>query len=181
MHGNVGNHLFQFAAALNLIKKKVPLNDFIFFDTKEMSYKISSISIFDFIKNLDRVIYLNRFQFKFKKFYFQKNCSKIIEPPFNTKNDNKFKTPILFDGYFQNITWYRNTIILVTKLIFKYNKSFYNKIKTYDVVLNCRGKEFFSKGALDKKYYLQALKTLKVKKYENKNCRRGLLFKKIPS
>lgn len=165
LHGNVGNHLFQFAASLNLLKKKVNLNVFKFFDTQEMSYEISSINIFDFIKNLNKVKYSNNIQFKIKKFLFQKRCFKIIEPPFNRKKDKIFNTPVLFDGYFQNITWYKHTAILVTKLIFRYNKSFYKKLKTYEVVLNCRGKEFFfSKGALDKKYYLLAIKKLKIKK-----------------
>jgi len=165
LHGNLGNHLFQFAASLNLLKKKVKLNEIKFFDTQEMSYKISSINIFDFIKNLNKVKYSNNIQFKIKKFLFQTGCFKIIEPPFNSKRNKIFKTPVLFDGYFQNISWYKHTIILVTRLILRYNKFFYKRLKRYEVVLNCRGKEFFfSKGALDKKYYLLAIKKLKINK-----------------
>ena len=70
LHGNVGNHLFQFAAGLNALKNKKDLRKIIFFDTKEMSFKISNISIFNFIKNLNKISYKNLISFKFKKFLF---------------------------------------------------------------------------------------------------------------
>lgn len=167
LHGNVGNHLFQFAAGLNDQKNKKNFDNIHFLDTKEMLFKISSISIFDFIKNLNKVEYNNFLSFRFKKYFFSKNCQKIIEPPFNSVKNFKFNHPIFLDGYFQNITWYKKTTLEVVKLIFKYNKNFYKNIKTYDIVINCRGKEFFSSGgALDKKYYLNAMKKLKIKKFE---------------
>lgn len=167
LHGNIGNHLFQFAAGLNEQKNKKKLDNILFLDTKEMSFKISSISIFHFIKGLNKIKYNNFLSFKFKKYFFSKNCQKIIEPPFNSIKNFKFKYPIFLDGYFQNISWYKHTVVDVVKYIFKNNYQFYNKINQYDVVLNCRGKEFFlSNGALDQRYYLAALKKLKVKKKE---------------
>ena len=58
LHGNIGNHLFQFAAGLNEQKNKKNLDNILFLDTKEMLFKISSISIFDFIKGLNKIKYI---------------------------------------------------------------------------------------------------------------------------
>ena len=67
LHGNVGNHLFQFAAGLNALKNKKDLKKIIFFDTKEMSFKISNISIFNFFGDF------NSFSSRIKKQVFTQN------------------------------------------------------------------------------------------------------------
>ena len=168
IHGGLGNQLFQYAAgkALHKFKKNYELQ-FVLNDNLWSKKSVNLdfyLDVKNYKKNFDNGL-INRIKNRF----FSSINSFVVKDQFsllkieNVLNNNFSYT---LDGYFQNKSWYENSIHdVISEILEKSNKSIISKYHENDLTISFRRSDYTKLGwEINFDYYIKSIECLNKKK-----------------
>ena len=145
--GGLGNQLFQYAAAKKL--KIFFLNHKIIYYGEEVNWSNQSVNIDFYLKIILKKNISNRYISEYqrlKDFLFGYVINDLPESKYNFQNISKKKYFIL-RGFFQNSTWYNDTLDEVCDEIVSCSKEkIFNLFEESDLVIQFRRSDYIKYG-----------------------------------